>query len=90
MPSEPPPLSDAELPDDPAALKARLAAMEAENAELAEEVARLKAIVAAFQRAMFGRRSEKLDADQLELALADARAGRSPRAAPRPRPQIRR
>ena len=72
MPSDPPPLTDLDLPDDPAALKARLAAMEAENADLAEEVARLKAIVAAFQRAMFGRRSEKLDADQLELALEDA------------------
>ena len=76
MPSDPPPLTDLDLPDDPAALKARLAAMEAENADLAEEVARLKApgpkAVAAFQRAMFGRRSEKLDADQLELTLEDA------------------
>tara|TARA_B100001971_G_scaffold171862_1_gene164301 strand:- start:5 stop:112 length:108 start_codon:yes stop_codon:yes gene_type:complete len=28
MPSDPPPLTDLDLPDDPAALKARLAAME--------------------------------------------------------------
>ena len=50
MPSDPPPLTDLDLPDDPAALKARLAAMEAENADLAEEGARLKAIVAAFRQ----------------------------------------
>ncbi len=71
MPSEPP-LSDADLPDDPAALKARLAASRTENADLAEEVARPKAILAAFRRALFGRRSEKRDPDQLEPALEEA------------------
>jgi hypothetical protein len=35
-------------------------------------VARLTAIVAAFRRAMFGRRSERLDPDQLALALEEA------------------
>jgi len=71
MPSAPP-LSDIDLPDDPAALKALLAASRTETADLAEEVARLKAILAAFRRVMFGRRSEKLDPDQLELALEEA------------------
>lgn len=36
------------------------------------EQARLKAIIAALQRHRFGRRSEQLDADQLNLALEDA------------------
>jgi len=71
MPSEPP-LSDADLPDDPAALRALLAASRTENADLAEEVARPKAILAAFRRALFGRRSEKRDPDQLEPALEEA------------------
>lgn len=58
-----------ELPDDPAALKALVIAARIEKADLAEEVARLRAIVAAFQRATFGRRSEALDPDQLQLDL---------------------
>ncbi len=61
-----------DLPDDPAALKALLVATRAEKADLAEEVARLTAIVDAFRRAMFGRRSERLDTGQLELALEEA------------------
>ena len=61
-----------ELPDDPAQLKALLLAERALRAELAEEVARLGAIIAAFRRVMFGRRSEKLDPGQLELALEEA------------------
>jgi transposase len=61
-----------DLPDDPAALKALLVATRAEKTDLAEEVARLTAIVDAFRRAMFGRRSERLDPDQLELALEEA------------------
>lgn len=63
-------LSD--LPDDPAALKALLVAERGLRTELADEVARLTAIVQAFKRAMFGRRSEKLDPAQLELALEEA------------------
>ncbi len=58
-----------ELPDDPAALKALVIAGRIEKADLAEEVARLRAIVAAFQRAAFGRRSETLEPDQLQLDL---------------------
>jgi transposase len=65
-------LDPAELPDDPATLKALVVAARSEKADLAEEVARLTAIVAAFRRAMFGRRSERLDPDQLALALEEA------------------
>jgi transposase len=61
----------AELPEDPMALKALLIAERKLRIELSDEVARLSAIVAAFKRAMFGRRSEKLDPDQLELAIED-------------------
>ena len=60
------------LPDDPAQLKALLLAERAMRTELVEEVARLEAIVAAFRRAAFGRRSERLDPGQLELALEEA------------------
>lgn len=66
------PLADhADLPEDPAALKALVVAERTLRVELSDEVARLKAIVAAFKRALFGRRSEKLDPDQLELALEE-------------------
>ena len=60
-----------ELPEDPAELKAMLVAERALRSELASEVQRLEAIIAAFKRAVFGRRSEKLDPGQLELALED-------------------
>jgi transposase len=62
----------ADLPDDPTALKTMLVKERGARLDLAEEVARLTAIVDAFKRAMFGRRSEKLDPGQLELALEDA------------------
>ena len=66
------PLADVrDLPEDPAALKALVVAERALRAELSDEVARLKAIVAAFKRALFGRRSERLDPGQLELALEE-------------------
>jgi hypothetical protein len=65
------PIDASELPEDPAALKALLITERRQRAELAAEVARLSAIVAAYRRAMFGRRSEKLDPGQLELALED-------------------
>jgi transposase len=65
-------LDPAALPDDASALKAMLVAERGARLDLAEEVARLTAIVDAFKRAMFGRRSEKLDPGQLELALEDA------------------
>jgi transposase len=63
------------MPDDPATLKVLLAAERKLRVELGDEVTRLKAIVAAFKRALFGRRSEKLDGDQLELALEETEQG---------------
>jgi hypothetical protein len=54
-------LDAAALPDDASASKAMLVAERGARLDLAEEVARLTAIVDAFKRAMFGRRSEKLD-----------------------------
>lgn len=65
-------LDAAALPDDAAVLKTMLVAERGARLGLAEEVARLTAIVDAFKRAMFGRRSEKLDPGQLALALEDA------------------
>ncbi|EDP64457.1 probable insertion sequence transposase protein [alpha proteobacterium BAL199] len=64
-------LEACELPDDPAALKALLITERSLRAELGAEVVRLSAIVAAFKRALFGRRSEKYDPEQLDLALED-------------------
>jgi len=99
-------LLEADLPDDPEALRAIIveaqAALVARDAQIADrdarivdrdaqiaglttagaeaeaEIARLTAIITAFQRHRFGARSEKLDDDQLELALEelDAALGR--------------
>jgi len=55
---------NANLPDDVDALKAIILAQRDHNA-------RLEALVAAFRQAMFGRKSEKVDADQLAFALED-------------------
>jgi len=54
----------ANLPDDIDALKAIILAQREQNA-------RLEALVAAFKQALFGRKSEKADPDQFELALED-------------------
>jgi transposase len=54
----------ASLPDDPAALKAMLAAREA-------EIDRLHQIIRELQRHRFGRRAESLPVDQLLLALEE-------------------
>jgi transposase len=75
----------ADLPDDVAALKAMLIA--ARLSEAAKDVAiaskdehiarkderieRLEKLVAAFKQAAFGRKSEKTDPDQFDLALED-------------------
>lgn len=78
-------LSIDELPDDVASLKALLLAAraasdaaEAKSASLAAEVDRLTAraerldhIVSVLRRAQFGRRSERIADDQIELALED-------------------
>jgi transposase len=53
------------LPDDPAALKALLAAREA-------EIDRLRQIIKELQRHRFGRRAESLPIDQLLLGLEEA------------------
>jgi transposase len=55
----------ATLPDDPAALKAMLAAREA-------EIDRLRQIIRELQRHRFGRRAESLPVDQLLLGLEEA------------------
>ena len=64
-----------QLPTDPDALRALLLAERERHAgELASahgEVERLIAIIKELQRHRFGRRAERLDADQLALALED-------------------
>ena len=67
-------LMEADLPDDVAALRA-LVLEQARELDalkvLRAEVDRLKAIIEALQRHRFGRRSEQLDPDQLQLALEE-------------------
>lgn len=83
---------EADLPDDPDVLRAmivaahseiaeredRIAGLETAGTEAEAEIARLNAIIAAFQRHRFGARSEQLDEDQLQLAFEelDAALGR--------------
>ncbi len=65
-------LMEADLPDDVDALRA-LVPDQARKLESADaEVECLRAIIDAFQRHRFGRRSEQLDPDQLQLGLEDA------------------
>jgi len=65
------------MPDIPdllgeiAMLEAMLIASEARNLRKDERIERLEKLVAAFRQATFGRRSEKSDPDQFELALED-------------------
>jgi transposase len=54
-----------------ATLKVMLIASEARNLRKDERIERLEKLVAAFRQAAFGRRSEKSDPDQSELALED-------------------
>jgi transposase len=54
-----------------ATLKAMLIASEERNLRKAERIERLEKLVAACRQAAFGRRSEKSDPDQFELALED-------------------
>ena len=49
------------------------------------EIERLQSIIKKLQRAQFGRRSERLDPDQLALALEDLDSDVAPRADKRPR-----
>jgi transposase len=71
-------LDTADLPDDVTALKAMLIAAQAREAakdvqivRKDERIERLEKLVAAFKQAAFGRKSEKTDADQFDLALED-------------------
>lgn len=64
-------LNVADLPDDITALKAMLVVSEARNLRKDERIERLEKLVAAFRQALFGRKSEKADPDQFELALED-------------------
>ena len=57
--------------DEAATLRGEVERLTAANAYAEAEIARLTAIIAAFQRHRFGARSEKLDADQLDLALEE-------------------
>src|SRR3954454_13897116 len=66
------------LPNDVAVLRAMLAqawaerdAERAEKAQLATQNDRLRHLIRQLQRLQFGRRSEKLDPDQLNLGLED-------------------
>jgi transposase len=60
-----------ELPDDIGTLQALLVAARAERDQALSQIDRLRHILRQLQRAQFGRRSEKLDPDQLDLALED-------------------
>ena len=53
------------------ALKAMLIASEARSQRRDDRIGRLEKLVAAFRQAAFGRRSERSDPDQFELALED-------------------
>lgn len=59
------------LLEEIATLKAMLIALEARDLRKDEGIERLEKLVAAFRHAAFGRRSEKSDPDQFELALED-------------------
>ena len=62
-----PMISTPDLPDDVAALKALLIARD-------DRIERLEKLVAEFKRALFGKRSERLDPEQMELAFEDIEA----------------
>ena len=71
-------LDTADLPDDVTALKAMLIAAQAREAakdvqivRKDERIERLEKLVAAFKQAAFGRKSEKTDPNQFDLALED-------------------
>ncbi|AWC23638.1 hypothetical protein ASC75_00005 [Aminobacter sp. DSM 101952] len=59
------------LPSDPAFLQRLLRDMAAAVESRDGEIERLQSIIKKLQRAQFGRRSERLDPDQLALALED-------------------
>jgi len=64
-------LDIAALPDDPALLRAMLVEVMAERDVLEAQNDRLRHLLLKLQRLQFGRRSERLPEEQLQLALAD-------------------
>lgn len=91
-------LMEADLPEDIAALRAlaleqsrKLADVTVAKGEADAEIERLQSIIDAFMRHRFGRKSEQLDPDQLQLGLEDVEtalgAARAARAAGTVRPQ---
>ncbi|MGZ2505100.1 hypothetical protein ACVINI_005646 [Rhizobium beringeri] len=64
-------LDAANLPNDITALKAMLIAAQAREVRKDERIERLEKLVAAFKQAAFGRKSEKADPEQFDLALED-------------------
>jgi transposase len=64
-------LDIAALPDDPALLRAMLVEIMTERDGLEAQNDRLRHLLLQLQRRQFGRRSERLPEDQLQLALAD-------------------
>ncbi|HEX7953085.1 MAG TPA: IS66 family transposase zinc-finger binding domain-containing protein, partial [Burkholderiales bacterium] len=59
------------LAEERAAFEARLTELSVAKGETDAEIERLQSIIDAFMRHRFGRRSEQLDADQLQLGLED-------------------
>jgi transposase len=81
------------LPEDAESLRALVLKLQAERDELAGALEQAQHIIHQLQRAQFGRRSEKLDPDQLQLAFeaqeiaqaTDAAAADKQRQTPRPK-----
>jgi hypothetical protein len=65
------------LPEDMPGLRAAALALLAERDELLRRVDRMHHIIRQFQRAQFGRHSEKLDPDQLQLGLEEREIARA-------------
>ena len=74
------PISAADLPDDPALLKAMIAALQSQNAKLTvtlrahdQMIQELRLRIAKLKKQVFGKSSEKIEREieQLELALED-------------------
>ena len=61
-----------DLPDNVEALKAVVLDEQARHEQTRQRCERLERIIKELQRKLFGRRSEKLDADQLNLSFEDA------------------
>ncbi len=59
------------LPEDAAALRELVTNAELENAGLRAEIDKLHIMIKGFQRHRFGKRSEQLDAEQMQLVIED-------------------